>query len=557
MLQNQPGRMKRSLWLFLMIFASLAPVWGQPGLASSGSGQSNSLSDRVLVARAALLEGRDKARTAMTGLLSLQPGNNLERAVLARGLAEGATYLATQDGALSASLSQAAERQLEFLTPWLGNYGTLIKVHGFDEPAWIHGEPDAVAAALLAWVALDRLHPSPERKKKIAQFAEGLSLLQRKETHLYPYGAHASFYPSEELPVYAPTPDGSMAPGISWILENSPEVEALVEASGYLQNAAWLQSAEVEGLGMLANVVASGKLPYGYLPRPQDGGTSRGALVLVSNLVSLEKATGKPVYALLAGVASQWARGGSSPGEQAAARLTEARLKGTAAERFRITPQDVAPPFSYQVMDAENGKAVIKAFDVMDVTYPGNFPGKLVTVGREQMFWMRFDVDREDDYYFYLVCLKTTQAGLVSIAMRIDGDKIFNVQLGGATDTSFVDMAFVAGPRHLRWGPHSFGIRFSGLLMKSPAILDAVVVQPAVERRFVQLTTGEKVLILKNLKPEATLTLMSEFDPANSRVLVAVDGQGQPFTPTTSTDKKGKKRLALPAGGVVALQVKK
>lgn len=549
--------MNRSVWLLLLLFRLFAPAWAQPGLASTDSPPGQSLSDRVLVARASLLEGRDRARTAMTGLLSLQPSTNLERSVLARGLAEGAVFFASQDGALSASLAQQAERQLEFLSPWLAEFGTLAKVHGFDEPVWVRGQPDAVAHALLAWVALERIHSSPERRKKIQQFAEGLALLQRKETHLYPYGAHASFLPSEELAAYAPTPDGQMAPGVSWILENSPEVEALVEAGNLLGNRAWLQSAEVEGLGMLAHVVASGKLAYGYLPRPQDGGTSRGALTLISNLTSLEKATGKPVYALLAGFAARWARPGSSPGEQAASKLAEARLKATPAARYRITDKDVDAPFSYQVMDAENGKAVIKAFDSMDVVYPGGYPGKLVTVGREQMFWMRFDVDREDEYYFYLVCLKTTQAGLVSIAMRIDGDKIFTVQLGGATDTSFVDMAFVAGPRHLRWGPHSFGIRFSGLLMKSPAILDAVVVQPAVERRYVQLTSGEKVLLLKNLKPDATSTLMTELDPSQARLLVAVDGLGQPFSPTTSTDKKGRKRLTLPPGGVVALQAKK
>lgn len=548
--------MKRSLWLLLLLLSFLVPAGAQPDLAVSGGSASDSLSDQALLARAALLEGRDRARLAMTGLANLQPANNLERAVLARALADGARYFATQDGALSASLAQQSERMLEFLGTWLDNYGVLYKVHGFDEPAWVRGQPDTIAHALLAWVELDRLRPTPERRKKIQQFGEGLALLQRKETNLYPYGAHTSFYPSEELPAYAPTPDGQAAPGISWILENSPEVEALVEAGSYLGNQAWLQSAEVEGLGILAQVVASGKLIYGYLPRPQEGGNSKGALVLISNLISLEKATGKPVYAVLAGVASQWARGGSTPAEQAASKLAEARLKGTQAERFRVTGKDLQPPFSYQVMDAENGKSVIKAFDVTEVTYPGGFPGKLVTVGREQMFWMRFDVDREDDYYFYLVCLKTTQAGLVSIAMRIDGDKIFNVQLGGATDSSYVDMAFVAGPRHLRWGPHSFGIRFSGLLMKQPAMLDAVVVQPAVERRFVQLASGEKMLLLKNLKPEPTTTLMTEFDPAQSRVVVAVDGQGQEFQPTTTTDKKGRKRMSLPAGGVVALQLK-
>lgn len=548
--------MKLCYWVLFLLF-SLSPALAELPLASSGAAGSESFSDRVLVARASLLEGRERARTAMTGLTSLQPSNALERAIMARALAEGASHFAGLDGALSVTLAQQAEAQLEFLSPWLADYPTMIKVHSFEEPAWLRGQSDTVAHALLAWVALDKLSPRAERRKVIQQFAEGLVLLQRKSTHLYPYGAHVSFYPSPELEPYAPTPDGQLVPGVSWILQNSPQVEALAAAGTHLSSPSLIQSAEVEALGMLAHVVASGKLAYGFLPRPQDGGTSRGALVLVENLVSLEKATGRPVYAVLAGMAAGWARPGSTPGEQAASRLAEGLIKGLPAERYRPVGEDLQPPFSYQVMDAENGKAVIKAFDVMDVTYPGGFPGKLVTVGREQMFWMRFDVDREDEYYFYLVCLKTTQAGLVSVAMRIDGDKIFTVQLGGATDSSFVDLAFVAGPRRLRSGPHSFGIRFSGLLMKQPAILDAVIVQPVVERRLVKLKDGEHLLLLKNLKPEATATVVTECDPALARVVASVDGTGQSFQPTTTVDRKGKKRLNLPPGGVVALQFRR
>ncbi len=548
--------MKLRYWVLLLLF-SLPPALAELPLASAGAAEGDSFSDRVLVARASLLEGRERARTAMNGLAGLQPSNALERAIMARALADGASHFAGQDVGLSSTLGQQAERQLEFLSPWLADYPTMMKVHGFEEPAWLRGQSDTVAHALLAWVALDKLSPRAERRKVIQQFAEGLVLLQRKSTHLYPYGAHVSFYPSPELEPYAPTPDGQLVPGVSWILQNSPQVEALVAAGTHLNSPSFLQSAEVEGLGMLAHVVASGKLAYGYLPRPQDGGTSRGALVLIENLVSLEKATGRPVYAVLAGMAGGWARPGSTPGEQAASRLAEGLMKGLPAERYRPVGEDLQPPFSYQVMDAENGKAVIKAFDVMDVTYPGGFPGKLVTVGREQMFWMRFDVDREDEYYFYLVCLKTTQAGLVSVAMRIDGDKIFTVQLGGATDSSFVDLAFVAGPRRLRSGPHSFGIRFSGLLMKQPAILDAVIVQPVVERRLVKLKDGEHLLLLKNLKPEATATVVTECDPALARVVASVDGTGQSFQLTTSVDRKGKKRLNLPPGGVVALQFRR
>ena len=70
------------------------------------------------------------------------------------------------------------------------------------------------------------------------------------------------------------------------------------------------------------------------------------------------------------------------------------------------------------------------------------------------MFWMRFDVERDDPYYFSMDFLKSSFSGaLVSIMVRIDGDQIFRVNLGGATDDPCVDSVFINGPRPLRQGP--------------------------------------------------------------------------------------------------------
>ena len=115
-------------------------------------------------------------------------------------------------------------------------------------------------------------------------------------------------------------------------------------------------------------------------------------------------------------------------------------------------------------------------------------------MGRENTFWMRFDVPTEDDYIFDLSYLQSdVGGGLVSVMMRIDGDKIFQVPLGDVDGKPILRRAFVDGPRPLRAGPHSFGIRFSGLLMTKPALLDSVVVQPAVERRVFALPNGERL----------------------------------------------------------------
>ena len=171
------------------------------------------------------------------------------------------------------------------------------------------------------------------------------------------------------------------------------------------------------------------------------------------------------------------------------------------------------------------------------------------------MFWMRFDIEREDDYFFYLIFLKSRlEGGLVSVLMRIDGDKIFQVNLGGATDP-YVDMDFVDGPRPLRAGPHSFGIRFAGLLMTQPAILDSVLAWPVVERRFLSKPDGSRLLVLHNLSMKAARTTYPEVHAWPPEKMGALDGQGQPATLNRETDKRRRKDyLILPPGGLAWLE---
>jgi len=207
------------------------------------------------------------------------------------------------------------------------------------------------------------------------------------------------------------------------------------------------------------------------------------------------------------------------------------------------------------VIEAEDGRAVDKAFEAYPIRYPGGTPGKLAVVGRENMFWMRFDVDREDEYFFYLSFLKSdVSGGLVSVMMRIDGDKIFQVNLGGATDDPFVDVDLVAGPRHLRQGPHSFGIRFSGLLMKKPAVLDSVIVQPSVERRWIALADGRGVLAMKSLAEEPLKVRVEELEGGTSPSWTLLSGMGNPIPPKITTDRRGRAWLEMPAGGVAFLE---
>ncbi|MBT9587050.1 hypothetical protein IV102_27150 [bacterium] len=474
-------------------------------------------------------------------------------AFLAFSLAEAANK--SPGGRSPAQRTQAQQLAAPYLT-WLSDYPRLQEVHGQREPAWVHGEADQVALILLALIELDRVQPNPQRREQIHQFAQGLAQLHHPNTNTYPFGAHTSFDSARlDSPAYAPTADGK-APGAIWRPERSYQVKALASASQYLGDKSLLEEAQTEALGIWAHLATSGRWIWAFVPRPTGKSDILGSATAVDNLMTLESVTQRDGYGLLAGLAAHHCLRSKSNSEEetAAQQWVRARLKGSSAQHW-LGYQDAADPVSYQVMEAENGKAVQKAFDLIEVTYPDGEAGTIVKVGRDQMFWMRFDIEREDDYFFYLIFLKSRlEGGLVSVLMRIDGDKIFQVNLGGATDP-YVDMDFVDGPRPLRAGPHSFGIRFAGLLMTQPAILDSVLAWPVVERRYLSKPDGSRLLVLHNLSKKEARTTYPEVHQWPPEKVSCLDGQGQPATVGRQTDKRRRKDyLVLPPGGLAWLE---
>lgn len=442
----------------------------------------------------------------------------------------------------------------ELITPqlsWLEDFGRMEEVHGDRQPAWLHSDPEVAALTLLTLVQLDRAQPSATRRDQIGKFANGLALTDKPDFQKYPFGVHTLFSPGrKDNPGYAPVAEGAAAPGAVVRPDCSYMVKALAVAAQYLGDRTLLDEAETEALGLWTHLAMSDLWVWGFTPRPTGHSDILGPAAAVDNFAAVGSGGGQTLFALLSQLAAAHALAAKpgSPAESAA----QAWLKG------RVEPsawKNAAEPISYKVMEAEDGKAVQKAFDVITSTYPDGTPAKLVKVGRDQMFWMRFDVDREDSYFFYLTFLKSQLEGaLVSVLMRIDGDKIFQVNLGGASD-AYVDMDFVDGPRTLRSGPHSFGIRFSGLLMTQPAMLDSVLAWPVIERRSLQRSDGKRGLLLHNMSTSAARTTFTELPSWPPERADAWDRHGAPAQLTRESDKRRRKEyVVLPPGGTAWLE---
>ncbi len=453
----------------------------------------------------------------------------------------------SEQSALANGLARKVDEVVATTFTRLESYPTLARVHSHEEPTWLGDRGDATAQAVLALASLERWKSDPLRRATLQKLSAGLAALQRKDRLEYPFGAHLSW---DDLEPMAAVDDGSRVPSTLFQTRRAFAVEALARASQVLSDKNLLLSAEREALGMSTHLVVQGKPLEGFSPQPVFSSDSTVMIPTVRGFLALYQATDKKVYADLAALG---AVGAGSSAEWKP--LLEEIARTPAASLLQARPD--GDPITFQVMEAEEGKVVNKAIETLGFEGPLGQRAALAAMGRENTFWMRFDVPTEDDYVFYLTYLQSDiGGGLVSVMMRIDGDKIFQVPLGDVDGRPIMRRKFVDGPRPLRAGPHSFGIRFSGLLMTKPALLDSVIVQPAVERREFTTADGDRLVVLRNVTGATARTDRAAFEPWPPKEEMVVDGDGAPAKLGHAEDRRRRKHfLTLPAYGVAILKL--
>lgn len=461
-----------------------------------------------------------------------------------------AVAAASEQSSLAQSLARKVDETVKDSYPRLDRYSTLERVHGHEEPTWLSDRGDATAQAVLALAALERWKSDPLRRQMLRKLADGLAALQRKDRLEYPFGAHLGWEDYEPMTVLD---DGTRVPSTFFQVQRAYAVDALAEAGQVLSDKELLLSAEREALGMSTHLVVVGRPLDSFSPQPEYSSDPASGVPVVKGFLALHQATGKRIYADLAALATVWVEG--KPGGPEWKPVLEQIAATPAASLLRARP--TGEPITFQVMEAEEGKVVNKAIETVGFETPTGQRGSLASMGRENTFWMRFDVPTEDDYVFYLTYLQSDiGGGLVSVMMRIDGDKIFQVSLGDVDGRPIMRRKFVDGPRPLRAGPHSFGIRFSGLLMTKPALLDSVVVQPAVERREFLTAEGDRLVLLRNVTGTVARTDRAAFGSWPPIEELVVNGDGEPAKLGSAEDRRRRKQfLTLPPYGVALLRL--
>ena len=208
-------------------------------------------------------------------------------------LARGYAVFKEIDPTYAAELRQTylrTERALQ-ASIFSDSVGKMIKVHGFDVPAWLPGgAADRLGIAVLALAEFQQAEPNDDTAKLLKTLADGIAAFQLGGPGEYPFAMH---------------PDTTNAPGF-WHAWGSHQAAALAFAGQVMKRQAWIDSAAREARTFFGWQLAGGLMKeIGTLP-VREGQIAYGVNTLVQALMNLYHATHDASYARMGGLVASW-----------------------------------------------------------------------------------------------------------------------------------------------------------------------------------------------------------------------------------------------------------
>ncbi|MCD4785509.1 MAG: hypothetical protein K8T10_16940 [Candidatus Eremiobacteraeota bacterium] len=439
-------------------------------------------------------------------------------------------------------------------------FGNYVKYQKMKIPAWlILGRGDLSAMYL---IGMSKFYDGAEYHvlgRVAKELGQGIMEFKNIEKDRFPQYAHLTY---SDLPTI-------------WKTANAFQTAALAFGGKSFKRNIWIKEAEKEGTGFLMHLVTSYGPIEGFYPHPDLFPQSPiGAYTLTENFNALYRVTGDEKFAKVAGICAAWffhnnptkkpvyfPVDGSCYTKIFKDGVNDTKsLMGTAAALLSLmavydTPgQDYLsckPEYThaFAVLESEEGRAVNEDFEVKEWEYSHDSKGKVVIIRRKNTFWHKFTVDREDDYFMLLSFQKQLlYSSAVAVNVRIDGGPILLVPLGGAVGEPFMLMKTVIEPVKLKPGYHTVGVRYRGLLLTLPAIIDCSVLQPVLQRKKFTSETGKNILLVKNWATDKKkMHLPKDMDKKKIKVDVRSIG-GHNLDKPIKTEKD-KRYFYIPAEG--------
>ncbi|MCE1245424.1 MAG: hypothetical protein LWY06_02135 [Firmicutes bacterium] len=427
-------------------------------------------------------------------------------------------------------------------------------------PAWlIMGRGDLSALYLLGMSRFEGSTESDDMSAVAKKLGQGIMEFKNIESDQFPLFIHLTYTDKPYI----------------WKIANAFQTAALAVGGQAFERKVWIGEAKRACNGFLVHLAASYGPIDGFYPHPEIyPQTAMGAFTLTENFMAMYNVTGNEDYLRMAGLSAGWflknnptgkpvysSTDGSCQSElgqdgaaqdkslkgSAAALLSFMAIYRTKGEDYLNYKQDFV--HSYWIMEWEESRVVDTDFEAQEWEYDSGKKGKVAVIRRKNTLWHKFKVDQEDEYILLLSYQKQMMySSAVAVDARIDGGRIVEVPLGGATEKPYMLMQKVMEPVKLLPGLHTVGIRYGGLLFTLPAVIDCSVLQPVLERRKFVSETGKNIMLVKNMEStDRKLRIPPEIKEHETRLTsVSVDGAPNPKPVKV---EKGKKYFVIPGNG--------
>ncbi len=404
-----------------------------------------------------------------------------------------------------------------------GQYKTL---HGATIPVWFVGDgADASGVVVMALCELYEARPDPKVAALIRMFADGIAEFQMGAPDEFPFGAHLPW-------------GGSISHWHGW---GYHQTRALAMAGRVLGEQKWVQSAERAANSFVTHMLASigllahmGPAPLTYVQ------LSYGCQSVTTGLVELYRATGRDIYAILAGVSGSWLLGNNVTGHPMYDPATGRGWDGIdppGPERgIGVSFNSGAESTIEAVTTLIELAGVPKACEYMNLVTRARYPFRVVEAesfdkpasGRPRKMWaswtgegipsgefyvtarsgdsfkLSFSIPEDDEFIPYIVYERQAVApGQVGLAISIDNGEPVIVDASGSPDTKYFVMEKLTGPIKLSAGRHSATVKFAGASRSLNASIDALVLQPLVEWRHMIGPDYQNVLFARSFAGQA------------------------------------------------------
>ena len=428
---------------------------------------------------------------------------------------------------LEALIEPSLEAVHAFLTdgdPALfGQYKTL---HGTTIPVWLVGDgADASGVVVMALCELYQARPDPKVAEMIRMFADGIAQFQMGAPDEFPFGAHMPW-------------GGSISHWHGW---GYHQIRALAMAGRVLGEQEWVQSAERAANGFVTHMLASiglfahmGPAPLAYVQ------LSYGCQTVTIGLLELYRATGREIYARLAGISGSWFLGNNVAGHPMYDAATGRGWDGIdppGPERgIGVSFNAGAESTIEAVTTLVELAGVPKACEYMNLATRARYPFRVVEAesfdkpasGRPRKMWaswtgegipsgefyvtarsgdsfkLSFSIPEDDEFIPYIVYERQSVApGQVGLAITIDDGEPIIVDASGSPDTKYFVMDKLTGPIRLSAGRHNVTVKFAGASRSLNASIDALVLQPLVEWRHMTGPDYQNVLLARSFAGQA------------------------------------------------------